>query len=443
MFCRATVEGLFGCRPDYPAGVVHVEPALPSAWDKAALRTPDVSVAFRRSGTKDVYEVELTRPARLMARLPVHAGRVKRVVVNGTAAEHRWEPWFGFGMVHVEVAKGSRFTIEMEVDGRRSPAAEVRAVKKVGERLELVSADGPILEVKDAQGCLEGLEVVNGKAEARVTSRPGHYTVLARTGSAQSAHWAVHKIQVTDPDGEALRTAKTPLLPPPNAEWKTVDLRGNFNGDIRTIFEQKYLSPRPATCSLRLGTDGYTPWTFPYWGMKPPAIGLEELAEGKLVHGEWLVTPQNARFAKFPDDRNIAFASLWDNWPHMVSVPVNAAAESIWLMVCGSTNPMQGRIANAVLRFRYADGQEEKLDLIPPFNFWTLCPFGGVDYDYARDAFCLPRTPPPQVQLGKNCRAMVYSWKLRPGIALKEVALEVLSQDVVIGLMGVSLANPA
>jgi hypothetical protein len=172
-------------------------------------------------------------------------------------------------------------------------------------------------------------------------------------------------------------------------------------------------------------------------------IGLEELAEGKLVHGDWLVAPQSARFAKLPEERNIAFASLWDNWPRLISVPVNAAAESVWLLVCGSTNPMQGRIANAALRFRYSDGQEEKLELVPPFNFWTLCPFGGVDYDYARDAFCLPKTPPPQVQLGKNCRAMVYSWKLRAGVALKEVALEALSQDVVIGLMGVSLVNPA
>ena len=232
-------------------------------------------------------------------------------------------------------------------------------------------------------------------------------------------------------------------MPPANAEWKAMDLRGTYNGDIRTIFEQKYLSPRPETCSLRLGTDGYSPWTFPYWGTKPPVIGLEEHTEGKLVRGEWLVTPQNVRFAKLPEDRNIAFTSLWDNWPRMVSVPVNAAAESIWLLVCGSTNPMQGRIANAVLRFHYADGQEEKLELIPPFNFWTLCPFGGTDYDYARDAFCLPRTPPPQVQLGKNCRAMIYSWKLRMGVPLKEVALEALSQDVVIGLMGASLANAA
>jgi len=38
---------------------------------------------------------------------------------------------------------------------------------------------------------------------------------------------------------------------------------------------------------------------------------------------------------------------------------------------------------------------------------------------------------------------MTYSWKLRAGVPLEEVALEALSQDVVIGLMGVSLANPA
>jgi hypothetical protein len=84
----------------------------------------------------------------------------------------------------------------------------------------------------------------------------------------------------------------------------------------------------------------------------------------------------------------------------------------------------------------------ETLDLVPPLNFWSLCPWGGVDYSYAIDAFCLPKVPPPSVQLGKNCRAMVLSWKLRPGHKLEDLSLETLSQDVVIGLMGVSLMNP-
>jgi len=114
----------------------------------------------------------------------------------------------------------------------------------------------------------------------------------------------------------------------------------------------------------------------------------------------------------------------------------------VWLLVCGSTNPMQGRIANAVLRFHYADGQEEKLELVPPMNFWSLCKFEKCDYDYKRDGFALPKEPPKQMQLGENCRAMVYGWKLRPGAELETVTLETLSQEVVIGLMGASLMNP-
>jgi len=124
-------------------------------------------------------------------------------------------------------------------------------------------------------------------------------------------------------------------------------------------------------------------------------------------------------------------------------VPAGRAAEAVWLLIAGSTNPMQTRIANAVLKFRYSDGAVENLDLVPPLNFWSLCPLGGRDYLYERDGFCLPKQPPPAAQLGNNCRAMVISWKLRPRVPLESITLESLSQEVVIGLMGVSLMNPA
>ena len=121
---------------------------------------------------------------------------------------------------------------------------------------------------------------------------------------------------------------------------------------------------------------------------------------------------------------------------------VHRKAEGIWLLVCGFTNPMQGRIANAELRMKYADGAVEKLELVPPFNFWSLCPFGGADYDYAHDGFCLPKVPPQAVQLGANCRAILLNLRLRPDAALESVTLETLSQEVIVGLMGASLMNP-
>jgi hypothetical protein len=114
-----------------------------------------------------------------------------------------------------------------------------------------------------------------------------------------------------------------------------------------------------------------------------------------------------------------------------------------WLLVAGSTFPMHFRMANAVFRFRYVDGVEERLDLVPPLNYWNLSSWGGVDYDSSVDAFALPTEPPPQVQLGQECRAMVLSWRLRRDVALESVTLETLSPEVVVGLMGLSLMNPA
>ena len=246
---------------------------------------------------------------------------------------------------------------------------------------------------------------------------------------------------MTDPLGDAAHAARTPREVPGGSAWECLDLGQALNGDVRTIFKQQYLLPRPKTCSVRLGTDGYSAWTFPHWREGPPEIGLDLLEP--LASGRGRIrTTQGAFFLRPADGRNIAFTSLWDNWPREVRVPVNRAATSAWLLVCGSTFPMQTRIANARILFRYRDGATETLDLVPPLNFWCLCPWGGLDYDPTTEAFSLPAVPPPSVQLGRNCRAMVISWTLRPGIELADVTLETLSQDVVIGLMGVSLAGP-
>ena len=179
----------------------------------------------------------------------------------------------------------------------------------------------------------------------------------------------------------------------------------------RFIFQQQYLSPRPKTCSVRVGVDGYSAWTFAFWGDRPPTIDLSNVE--KLVQEPGaILTPQNVPFKRFAEAKNIAFTSLWDNWPRLVTVPVNRKAEVVWLLLAGSTFPMQTRIANAEVRFRYEDGRVERLELVPPLNFWSLSSWGGGDYDYRLDEFCLPKQPPPTVQLGRNCRAMVLSWKL-------------------------------
>jgi hypothetical protein len=272
-------------------------------------------------------------------------------------------------------------------------------------------------------------------------AKPGHHLVLAKVREGELDYRQVFKLDVADPKGEAQRLAHTLREPSPNANWKCLDLSPYYNGDIRAIYKQKYLSPRPKTVSVRIGVDGYSPWTFNYWKLEPPEIDLGNIS--KLLDAEGrILTPQGVPFTRFPAERNVAFTSLWDNWPRSLTIPVNQKSEAVWLLLAGTTNPMQTRIANAEVRFRYADGVVERLPLVPPENFWTLCPLGRRDYNYDRDAFALPKTPPLTVQLGENCRAILLSWELRPHAELADITLETLSQEVVIGLMGVSLMVP-
>ena len=421
MFCRTVVEGLFGYRPDYPKGTVMIAPQLPSDWDHASIRTPDFSLAAKGNQ----YRIELTRPAALELRLPVRAKKVAAVTVNGRPVEWDRLPAYGHGEIRVCVPAAKTATVEITcVD----PLPEFAAVP-----MEVTSGENPHPPVGDATLTEYSTFPTNG----------GYHLIQAGVEIGDMIQWRLCKVKVADSRADAAQAARTFEKAPADAKWECVDLSRQFNGDVRAIFQQQYLSPRPATCSLRLATDGYSTWQMMLDPKhKVPEIDLSGVP-ALLDPSHRLRTPQGVPFAWGGGATNIAFTSMWDNWPRQLAVPVNRKAEGIWLLVCGFTNPMQGRIANAELRLKYADGVVEKLELVPPFNFWSLCPFGRVDYDYVRDGFSLPKVPPQMVQLGDNCRAVLLNRRLRPDVALESVTLETFSQEVIIGLMGASLMNPS
>ncbi|MGD0896745.1 MAG: hypothetical protein ABR915_02845 [Thermoguttaceae bacterium] len=440
MFARAVVEGLFGYDPDYPNGLVRMRPAFPSAWPRASIKTPDYAFDYRQAGAADTYRLTLAKEAEVDFRLPVRARKVQRVTLGGQAVEWNAEAGFGCTWIRLRVSKTKVAEVVIELTDRLPQHAAVAVEGKVGDEIRLPAPRGQIVRWQDFHAAVSGAKAEGATIVGRLAQKPGYHLLLADVQIGSLPQRQVFKIHITDPDADAKAAARTPRESPKDGNWECLDLSGLYNGDVRTIFKQQYVSPRPKTVSVRLATDAYSPWTFPYWGNKASPIDLSNLPKLTQARGR-IMTPQNVPFADFPEDKNIAFTSLWDNWPRSVSMPVGKSAEAVWLLICGSTNPMQLRIANAEVRFKYADGQIEKLELVPPLNFWSLASWGGLDYSYQTDAFALPPQPPPMVQLGKECRAMVLSWTLRPGATLKEIELEAMSQEVVIGLMGVSLMN--
>ena len=332
---------------------------------------------------------------------------------------------FGATIVTLDaVPKCKRVVVELTCQEPLPQYPAVAMETCVGEKLDLSAKDAQTIE------------------PALPPTDAGYHWVESLVQAGDAPQRRVFKVRVLDPKAEAARAGQVLDKAPADARWRCLDLSRLCNGDIRTIFQQQYLSPRPETCSLRLATDGYSTWQMMLGSKhKTPVIDLAHVPS-LLESASRLRTPQGVPFAWTGGNRNIALTSMWDNWPRQVVVPVSGKAEVIWLLVCGFTNPMQGRIANAELRMKYADGVVEKLELVPPLNFWSLCPFGGSDYDYRCDGFCLPKVPPATVQLGNNCRAILLNRRLRPNAALESVTLETLSQGVIIGLLGASLMNP-
>lgn len=442
MFARTVVEGLFGFAPDYPNGVVSLRPAFPASWPRASITTPDFTFAYRQTDEADTCHITLARPAALELRLSVRAHALRRVTLDDREIPFVVEPGYSCTWVTLRLEQFTGGRVTLELANRSADSAPLSSEAEAGQGIALTATHGEIVRWRDLHEVLLTPQLAGPTLRARVAAKPGHHLVLLECRCGELPRWQICQLHVTDSPAAQRWADATPRSPAPDATWTCLDLAPHYNGDIRTIFQQQYLHPRPATCSVRLGTDGYSAWTFVYWHLKPPPIALNHLAALTDSHGR-IATPPGVPFTSFAAERNVAFTSRWDNWPTVVEIPVARCAHVAWVLVAGSTFPMQTRIANAELRFRYADGVVEKLELIPPLNFWILCPWGGEDYSYAHDAFCLPPEPPPQVQLGDNCRAMVLAWKLRPTVPLVSVTLETLSSDVVIGLLGLTLEHHA
>jgi hypothetical protein len=309
--------------------------------------------------------------------------------------------------------------------------------------LRITPSGGMATDYHDPEAILTKATLDNGTVVGTTSANAGDHELFVKTTVGQTSQWRLFKIHTTNVASDAAAAGSVVTNIPKDSKWVTVDLTPVVNADVRQIFEQKYLSPRPNTCSLRLATDGYSTWQMILDPKnKVPTLNFSGVKSLMDKQGR-LASPSGVPFSWSNSAKNIAFASQWDNFPKQVEVPVNKAGDAVWLLVCGSTNPMECGISNAEIRLNYADNSVDKLELIPPFNFWSLCPFGHVDYNYERDGFCLPKTPPEMMELGENCRAIVLNRRLKPGVVLKSVTLETLSEQVVIGLMGATVMNPA
>jgi hypothetical protein len=241
-----------------------------------------------------------------------------------------------------------------------------------------------------------------------------------------------------------------------NQKWGEIDLSPYFNDKVTNIFKNQYLSPRSLYPTLQLPIQGIGNWCYPHINPDIDDSGLRRLAGNKNK----IVLPQGIPFSTpgSPDQDNIVFTSIWDNYPDEVIIPLSGNANHAYFLLAGSTNPMQSQFTNGMIVVEYMDNQEQCLPLRNPETWWP------IEQDYFEDGFAFslkaPRPIRVHLKTGQITRdfehyvaikgftdcaidggaATVLDLPLNPNKELKQLKLKTMANDVVIGLMSITLA---
>ena len=389
---RALIQGLYGITPNALEGECILRPGFPAAWDSASVHTPYLDYSFKRVNGKDVFDViqNFKRPLKLVIRQNLGGGKYKDTAFSTDKVQH----------------------------------IELPTILPKEER-----------DMKDEK------------------EKVGKYPLAESIAEQAVDAWASTKGVGNDFDE---------LKP---EECREVNMDKAFNANVSDIFKNQYLSPRSPYTTLCVPTQGIGDWC-----STKKTANIDDTKFRSLIRdGVFMAKIDgNLPFRSPKEGKNIAYTSLWDNYPDSISVALKGKASHVYLLLAGSTNPMQYAIENAVVRVEYADGTSDELMLTPPVNW---CP---IEQDFLENAtaFPQPQLRPYRIGLasGKVSRHLFRDLHLEvnrnmadvPGFKkavaeidggaailldmpldgkkkLRRLTLRTLSNEVVVGLMGITL----
>ena len=404
---RTVVEGLFGIEPDLLAGELRVTPGFPAEWTHANLRHPNVSLRFTRDGDTDHYVItqRFGQQLRLRMKLVAPRDRVASFAINGDSAS--WQV--------VEDSVGE---------------PQIVLTSPAGGRHEILITWG------------------GERIAANEQPTPDDFTPRAQG----QMRW----LQPPAPAAPLPPTLLPTFAMPADARFETVDLTKVFNDRVTQIFRDEYRAPRSPFVSLAIPKQGIGGWA---GGVNDTAeiddSGLRAVAArqgGRLVlpNGVPLATPGES------DARNIAFTSLWDNYPDDVTLPLSGRARGVVLLMAGSTNHMQSRFENGEIVVTYADGSTQRLALENPTTWWP------IEQDFFIDDFQFQVAGPLPTRVDLKTGAIreldatafkgrgrtvpggaatVLALPLDPTKPLQSLTVRTLANEVVVGLMAATLVR--
>lgn len=411
VWSRALTEGLYGIRPDLLDKDPHIDlvPGFPRDWNEASVELPDFSYTFNRDGNTARYEIENRYPGKPKILLTVNGKNVANVKVNGVPASWKnMEQSMEYPRIIIDVPSEAKSSVVIEY-GDSLPELPTGIVRK----------SGPVTFT----------EMTNDLNK--------WYTVKVR--KKDKPQYKFGNFTDVNPD-----------------ECVTVDLAELYNSNVSDIFNNEYISPRPSVTTLEIPTQGIGDWCHPKMTADIDDKGLRDIVHSS--GGIWK-TDSGVPFKMASEGNNIAYTSLWNNYPDSVSIPLSGNASHIYLAMAGSTNHMQWGLPNGILTVEYRDGRTVDYPLENPVS-WA-----PIEQDFYNDnyAFAQPDGLPYPLRFcladGRQSKSLgdlleikgveprripggagiLLDLPVYPNKQLKRLKLKTLSNDVVIGIMSLTL----
>lgn len=185
---RAVIEGLYGIRPDVPAGQLTIQPGFPADWEYARLKHPDLTFACQRKGREDFYSIRPMFPKPMAVRLvlPARYTEIKKITRNGKPVS--WSPVkdaVGGPRIEVNAEPADQIDVVIAWKGEKPSEAKHPAILAKDAILHTDFGKADVLRIEDPQDALDKIQLKNHSFEAQAAGRLGHRTVFARVEQGQ------------------------------------------------------------------------------------------------------------------------------------------------------------------------------------------------------------------------------------------------------------------
>ncbi len=453
---RVFVQGLFGISPDALNRRLTIKPGFPKVWNHASIQTPDVSFRFERGtdGFTDSYVINnhISNVDSLSLQIGALTDEIESVVLDGKFVG--WniiETSIGKPMIDVKVpiAKDVSHQIVVKWRGNKldMPKFQVRSYR-INDKIA-ISPRHEIVEYFDPQMILQNVAIDSSKTlTGTLVGKTGFHSFFVKLRSGTMNWWEPVNIYIEKSESEK----RMQFSDVDSTKCETIALGQYFNANVTDIFKNRYLSPRSPFTTLQIPWQGIGDWCHPLMSAEIDDAGVRN-----LIHNDRLITLLHIPFDTPKNGSNIAFTSLWDNYPDSIQIKLQGKATHAYLLMAGTTNHMQSHIENGSIEFHYQDGTVDTLNLINPDNW---CP---IERDYFEDGLAFQLSHPRPYRLlfktglisnnlvkdlniqGVDGRlieggaGILLDEPLNPDKELDYMQLRTLSNDVIIGLMAVTL----